>query len=73
MTGKSSAALDHLNLAAKLADLKNDHYRVLLTLSALSDILIEKGLMTREELEQKAAMLDVQLESLIDASLHPMA
>jgi len=73
MTSPSSAALDHLNLTAKLADLKDDHYRILLALGALSELLIEKGLLTKEELEQKAAMLDVKLEVLIDASLHPMA
>ncbi|WP_373288940.1 hypothetical protein [Paenibacillus nasutitermitis] len=73
MTSPSFAAKEHLNLAAKLADLKDDHYRILLALGALSELLIEKGLMTEEELEQKTAMLDVQLDALIDASLHPMA
>jgi hypothetical protein len=69
----ANTALEHLNLAAKIADLKEDHYRTLLTVSAVTELLIDKGLITREELELKAASLDHELEELIVGSLHPMA
>ncbi|WP_219834649.1 hypothetical protein [Paenibacillus sp. R14(2021)] len=72
MPRKPSAALDHLNLVAKLADLKEDHYRTLLTLSAMTELLIDKGLITPEELELKVRSLDTELDELIVASLHPM-
>jgi hypothetical protein len=72
MTRKAASAMDHLNLVAKLADLKEDHYRILLTLSAMTELLIDKGLLTREELELKSAALDTELDELIVASLHPM-
>lgn len=68
-----SSAWEQVQLAAKLADLKEDHYRTVLTLSAMLELFIEKGLLTREEVSAKAEELDNQLESLISASLHPMA
>ncbi|CAH1201360.1 hypothetical protein PAECIP111893_01587 [Paenibacillus plantiphilus] len=73
MTRKLSTAMESVNLAAKLADLKEDHYRILLTVSAVTELLIDKGLFTRDELELKAAALDLELDSLISSSLHPMA
>lgn len=73
MPNKASAALEQLNLAASLADLKEDHYRALLALGAITELLIDKGLLTREELELKAASLDRELDEVISASLHPMA
>ncbi|WP_168123309.1 hypothetical protein [Paenibacillus sp. HB172176] len=73
MTIKSNAAWEQVQLAAKLADLKDEHYRTVLTLSAMLELLIDKGLLSREELAAKAEALDAQLESLISSSLHPMA
>lgn len=67
------AAWEQVQLAAKLADLKEDHYRTVLTLSAMLELFIDKGLLSREELTAKAEQLDEQLENLISASLHPMA
>ncbi|QHT58627.1 hypothetical protein GXP70_00605 [Paenibacillus lycopersici] len=72
MPRKASAALEQLNLAAKLADLKEDHYRTLLTISAVTELLIDKGLLAPEELELKVRSLDAELDELISASLHPM-
>ena len=72
MSQQSSSVRDHLNLVAKLADLKEEHYRILLTLSAVAELLIDKGLITRQELELKTAALDTELDDLIVASLHPM-
>ncbi|XEC95062.1 hypothetical protein AB6A23_00245 [Paenibacillus tarimensis] len=73
MNKSNVSAWEQVNLVAGLADLKNDHYRTLLALSAMLELLIEKGLLTREELEQKTAHLDQELDSVISALLHPMA
>ncbi|MDQ6421926.1 hypothetical protein RB620_21080 [Paenibacillus sp. LHD-117] len=73
MKQNTPAAWEQVQLAAKLADLKEDHYRTVLTLSAMLELFIDKGLLSREELTAKAEQLDEQLESLISASLHPMA
>lgn len=72
MKQSTPAAWEQVQLSAKLADLKDDHYRTVLTLSAMLELLIDKGLLSREELAVKAEQLDEQLESLIAASLHPM-
>ena len=69
---KPSSLVEGVHLAAKLADLKEDHYRVLLAVSAVTELLIDKGLLTREELERKAEALEQELDGLISASLHPM-
>lgn len=73
MKSKPSATWEHVQLAAKLADMKEDHYRTVLTLSAMLELLIAKGIITREELSAQADTLDLQLDALISASLHPMA
>lgn len=69
----SSPTMEQVHLAAKLADLKEDHYRLLLNLSAMTELLIEKGVLTREEIALKAAALDRELDTLVSASLRPMA
>lgn len=68
-----TSAWEHVELAAKLADLKEEHYQTVLTLSAVLELLIDKGVLTREELTARAESIDAQLEQLISASLHPMA
>lgn len=73
MKSMPPSAWEQVQLAAKLADLKEDHYRTVLTLSAMLELFIEKGILSRDELTAKAEALDSQLESLISASLHPMA
>jgi hypothetical protein len=72
MVHKAAIALEQLNLAAKLADLKEDHYRTLLTISAVTELLIDKGILAPDELERKIQSLDSELDELISASLHPM-
>lgn len=71
MNSKMSHTWEHVQLAAKLADMKNEHYRTILTLSAMLELLVDKGVITREELASKAGELDTELESLISASLRP--
>lgn len=73
MKSRTATAWEQVELGARLADLKEEHYRTVLTLSAMLELLVDKGLLTREELNEKAEALDAQLESLISASLHPMA
>jgi hypothetical protein len=72
MTKKSSPAWDFVQLAGAVADLRHDQYRILLTVGVLVDVLVERGLITREELDSRTSMLDDELETLIDASLRPM-
>jgi hypothetical protein len=66
-----SAAWEQVQLAAKVADLKDDHYRLLLAASAVLELLAEKGIITPEELYRKAAQLDREPAALTDALLHP--
>jgi hypothetical protein len=51
--------MDEINLVGKLADLKESHYLQSLLLSSLIDILIDKGIITAEELTNKAQELDL--------------
>ncbi|MFD3258984.1 hypothetical protein ACE3MQ_10270 [Paenibacillus lentus] len=53
-----ASPMNEVNILAKLADLKEDHYQQLLTLSAMMELLIEKGVLTREEITKKATELD---------------
>lgn len=54
----SGTAMDIVHMAAKLGDLKDEHYRNTLALSTVIELLIDKGLLTREEVERKAEELD---------------
>ena len=67
----SNSTWDHVDLAAKLADLKQDNYNTVLTISALLELLIEKGIISLEELENKAAAIDNKLETIIFGAHHP--
>lgn len=48
-----STPMNEVNVLAKLADMKEEHYHQLVTLSAIMELLIEKGILTREEIEKK--------------------
>ncbi|GAA3410809.1 hypothetical protein ACFFNY_20845 [Paenibacillus hodogayensis] len=50
--------MQEINWIGKLADLKEEHYRNTLLITALMDLLIEKGVMTRSEIESRMAELD---------------
>lgn len=50
--------LDEVNLIGKLADLKQDHYKHMLILSSMMELLVEKGLLDQKELQAKIAELD---------------
>lgn len=63
--------LEQVSFVAKLADLKEDYYRNTLAVSALIELLIDKGIITRQEIEQKAAQLHV--ENTVNPSTHPIS
>ncbi len=50
--------LEEVNWIGKLADLKEEHYRNTLLVTAMMELLIDKGLVTRGELAKKMAELD---------------
>lgn len=45
--------LDRIHMLAQLADVKEDQYRLLLTLSAIIELLVDKGIISQEELTNK--------------------
>jgi len=55
-----------VNLIAKLADLKETDYHNTLVLHAVIELLVAKGLFTREELSRKMSELDTQLTFHVD-------
>lgn len=54
------SAQDKINLYAHLSDLKEVDYRNALGLTALIELLIEKGVISKSELASKAQALDEQ-------------
>lgn len=54
----SSSTMNEVNVLAKLADLKEDSYHQLLLLSTLTQLLVEKGILTTDEIAHKRAELD---------------
>lgn len=53
--------LDEINWIGKLADLKESHYHQSLVLSSLIQVLIDKGIITAQELQHKSMELDAAL------------
>ncbi|MGG6310487.1 hypothetical protein [Paenibacillus macerans] len=53
-----STPMNEVNVLAKLADMKEEHYHQLVALSAMMELLIDKGILTREEIEKKALEID---------------
>lgn len=51
-------ARETVNLYATLADMKDVDYKTTLAITALLDLLIEKGVITREEMAARAQLLD---------------
>ena len=54
----SRTTWEQVQLAASVGDLKDDHYQLLLNVSAMMELLVEKGILSREEIRRKAAFLD---------------
>lgn len=51
----------YLELASQLADIKDDHYKQLLALSTLLELLVEKGVLTPDEIREKALQMENEL------------
>lgn len=47
-----------IDLYATLADMKDVDYKNMLAITALIDLLVEKGIITRSELSERAQRLD---------------
>ncbi len=58
MMERFPSSMDYVQMMAKLGDLKDEHYRNTLALSTIIELLVDKGILTREEVERKAAELD---------------
>lgn len=61
MSGRRSHmnAMDEVHMIGKLADLKEEHYKHSLLISAITELLIEKGIVSTFELQDRAARLDL--------------
>lgn len=57
MMNRIRSHLQEVDLIGKLADLKQDHYHHVVALGSIVELLIDKGIITREELEQKISSL----------------
>lgn len=64
-----STSMDLVEFIGKLGDLKDEHYNMTLAFSAMIELLIDKGLITRQELECKTKEID----QLMTGSTYPMA
>jgi hypothetical protein len=52
----------YLDLASQISDLKHDHYRQVLAVSTLIELLVEKGILTPDEIREKAALMEEELD-----------
>ncbi|MDB4866307.1 MAG: hypothetical protein JWR03_640 [Cohnella sp.] len=51
----------YLDLASRLGDMKDDQYRQLLALSTLIELLVEKGVLSPEDIRTKASHMEAEL------------
>lgn len=61
----SPSTIEHMHLAAQLADLKQEHYQTLLTLNGLLAVLTNKGIVDDLEVTRMMNRIDHTLEELI--------
>jgi len=61
-----SAAWDQVQTMAQLADVKESLYRNTLALSALIELLVEKGILAPEDFHRKAAGLEQEDARIAD-------
>jgi hypothetical protein len=54
--------MQFLDLASQVSDMKHDHYRQLLAISTLIELLVEKGVITPEEISEKASQMEAELD-----------
>lgn len=65
-----STSMDLVEFIGKLGDLKDEHYHMTLAFSAMIELMIDKGLISRQELERKTVELD---QLMTTGSTYPMA
>ncbi|QJD85729.1 hypothetical protein [Cohnella herbarum] len=58
----SEISWQFLDLASQVSDMKHDHYRQLLAVSTLIELLVEKGLLTPDEIREKASQMEAELD-----------
>ena len=51
----------YLDLASRMGDMKDDQYRQLLALSTLIELLVDKGVLTPEEIRDKSLHMEAEL------------
>jgi len=51
--------MDEVHMIGKLADMKDEFYKHSLMLSAITELLIEKGIVSADELQARATHLDL--------------
>jgi hypothetical protein len=51
----------YLDIAARIGDLKDDQYRQLLAISTLIELLVDKGVLTPEEIRAKSLHMEAEL------------
>ncbi|WNR44555.1 hypothetical protein [Paenibacillus roseipurpureus] len=66
---------EEMNMIGKLADLKESHYHQSLVLSSLIQVLIDKGIITAQELQLKSKEIDAALTPNPNptGSIHPIS
>ncbi len=52
----------YLELVSQVSDMKHDQYRQLLALSTLIELLVEKGILTPDEIREKATQMEAELD-----------
>jgi hypothetical protein len=52
----------YLDLASQMSDMKHDQYRQLLAVSTLIELLVEKGILTPDEIREKAVLMEEELD-----------
>ncbi|KIL36307.1 hypothetical protein SD71_08535 [Cohnella kolymensis] len=57
----SAYGWQYLELASQMAEMKDDHYKQLLALSTLLELLVEKGVLTPDEIKDKAIQMENEL------------
>lgn len=62
-----------VNILAKLADLQEVDYQNTILLHALIDLLIQKGVLTKEDLFAKARQIDTQLNHQLTSNIVPFS
>ncbi len=71
MMERISPTWAEIDLIGKIADLKNDQYRLTLAVSTLMELLVEKGVITKDDISSKASELDTFIHLTNEFSSSP--